>query len=158
MRGSGLVPREKKEQPYAPSSLAKQSKTHILKQAQHLIICRIIRDKKPQIRIIQHRRNPNQPRPPPGNNTHILPAIQTLLPLPMMHIIQIRNRRSQALDPGRGTVFAPRRADVDLVRALKGADDVVVDFGGALAEVRPLVGLVGEAVLVGALGAPDDSG
>jgi hypothetical protein len=75
----------------------------------------------------------------------------------MMHIIQIRNRRSQALDPGRGTVFAPRRADVDLVRALKGADDVVVDFGGALAEVRPLVGLVGEAVLVGALGAPDDS-
>ena len=76
----------------------------------------------------------------------------------MMHIIQIRNRRSQALDPGRGTVLAPRRADVDLVRALKGADDVVVDFGGALAEVRPLVGLVGEAVLVGALGAPDDSG
>jgi hypothetical protein len=51
----------------------------------------------------------------------------------MMHIIQIRNRGSQALDARRGTVLAPRRADVDLVRALKGADDVVVDFGGALA-------------------------
>jgi hypothetical protein len=75
----------------------------------------------------------------------------------MMHIIEICDRGTKALDAGRGAVLAASHADVDLGGTGEGAFNVVVYFGGALAQVGPFLGLVGEAVLVGSLGAPDYS-
>jgi hypothetical protein len=65
---------------------------------------------------------------------------------------------AQGLDAGGRAVLAAARADVDVGGTGEAALDVVLDLGGALAQVGPLVGLLEEAILGGALSAPDDAG
>ena len=76
----------------------------------------------------------------------------------MMHIVEIRNRGSQPLDAGSRTVFPAIHGDVNGVRTFERAFDFVVDFGSALAQVGPFLGLLEKAVFVGSLSAPDYSG
>jgi hypothetical protein len=65
---------------------------------------------------------------------------------------------TQGLDAGRGAVLTRGRRDVNGAGAVEAALDVVLDLGGALAQVGPLLGLLEEAILAGALGTPDDTG
>lgn len=76
----------------------------------------------------------------------------------MMRIIQPRHRLPKRFNPGSRPILSPSDADLNAVRPLEGAFDVVLDLGRALAQVRPLLRVLEEAVLVGALGGPDDAG
>lgn len=76
-----------------------------------------------------------------------------------MHlVVELGDGLSQGLDAGRGTVLARRYAEVDGLWSLEAAGNVVLDLGSALAQVGPRLGLIQEAVLAGALSAPDDTG
>lgn len=44
--------------------------------------------------------------------------------------------------------------DVQGVRSLEATFDLVVDFGSTLAQVCPLIGLIGKSILVGTFRAP----
>lgn len=65
---------------------------------------------------------------------------------------------AQGLDAGGGAVLSGGDGDVDGGGPGEAAGDVILDLGGALAQVGPGLGLLEEAVLGGALGAPDDAG
>lgn len=75
-----------------------------------------------------------------------------------MHIIQIRNRSPEALNSRRRTVLSAGHRDIDMCRPVKRPLDLVVNFGGALAQIRPLLRFIKEAMLVGTLSAPDYTG
>lgn len=73
----------------------------------------------------------------------------------MVHIVQVGDRGSQALDTRGRAVFAAGHGDVNVVGALERACDLIVYFRRSLPQVRPQIGLLLEAVLVGTLGTPD---
>lgn len=76
-----------------------------------------------------------------------------------MHlIVQVSHRLPQGPDASRGAILTGRNGEGDGLGTLEAALDVVLDFGGALAEVGPRLWVLEEAVLGGALGAPDDAG
>jgi hypothetical protein len=75
----------------------------------------------------------------------------------MVLIVQLCDRLTQGPDTRCGTVLPAMSADVDLLGPLKAPFDAVVDFGCALAQVGPLVGVLEEAVLVRLFGGPDDT-
>ena len=66
----------------------------------------------------------------------------------MMHVVEVRDRFAQRLDPSRRAVFSAVHRDVDRVRTLKGAFDVVVHFGGPLPEIGPRPRVFEEAMLL----------
>jgi hypothetical protein len=75
--------------------MAMKGRSHVLEQAQHLIVRGIVRDEEAQVGISQHSRNSDQPGSSTWDNTHVLPRVLTALALPMMHIVEIRNCCSQ---------------------------------------------------------------
>lgn len=76
----------------------------------------------------------------------------------MVNIVEVRHRCSQPLYASGRAVLAPCHADIDLLGSLEGALDPILDLRGALAQVCPLLRLLGEAMFVGAFGTPDDAG
>lgn len=76
----------------------------------------------------------------------------------MMHVIQVCDCSSQALDSCSRAVFSACHRNVDFRGASKRAFDVIVDFGSALAQVRPFIRLFCESVLVGSFSTPDYAG
>jgi hypothetical protein len=120
-------------------------------------MCKLTRDEKAQVGIPQHSRNPYQPRSSTRHNTHILPRIQTLPPLAMVLVVQLRNRLPQRPDTSRGTVLSAMSTDIDLLGPLKASLNAVVDFRCALAQVGPFFGVLKEAVLVRLFGGPDNT-
>lgn len=76
-----------------------------------------------------------------------------------MHlVVHACDSGTEGLDTGRRTVFSEGDGDIDAGRALEAPLDVVLDLGGALAKVGPLLGLLQEAKLGGSLGTPDNAG
>lgn len=131
--------------------------TYILEQAQHFIIRRVIGQEEAEIRCTQHGGNANQTGTATGHNGDILPGILAGLVLAMVLVVQVGYGLAQGLDAGGGAVLAGSHGDVNGVGPGEAAGNVVLNLRGALAEVGPLVGVLGEAVLAGALGAPDDT-
>lgn len=76
----------------------------------------------------------------------------------MHHVVEIGDGLSERLDTGSGTVFSGSHGDVNGVGSLEATGDVVLDFGGTLAEVGPALGVLEEAILGGSLSTPDDTG
>lgn len=76
----------------------------------------------------------------------------------MVLIVELGDSLPKGSDAGRGAVLAAGHGDVDGLGTLEAAGDVVLDLGRALAQVGPGVRVLEEAVLGGALGAPDDAG
>lgn len=75
----------------------------------------------------------------------------------MVLVVQVGNGLPQRLDAGRGAVLAAGYGDVERLRPREAALDLVVDLGGALAQIRPQLGLVEETKLGRTLRAPDDA-
>ena len=139
-------------------SLSLQISTHILEQTQHLRISRIIRNRKRQVRIAQDSSNANQPRATTRHNAHILPRILARLALAIVLIVEMGDRRAQRLDTGGRAVLARGRSDRDTGRTREAALDLVVGFGGTLAEISPSSGVLEVTVFGSAFGTPDDAG
>lgn len=75
-----------------------------------------------------------------------------------MLIVQPGNGSTQRLDSGRGTVFSGGGIDGDRGRTGEASLDLIVDLWGTLAQVCPGRWVVLEAVLIGTLSTPDDTG
>lgn len=76
----------------------------------------------------------------------------------MVLIVQLGNSLAQRLDTGGRTILSRSDRYVDARRAGEAASNVILNLGRALAQVGPGVGVLEEAVLGGALGAPDYTG
>lgn len=76
----------------------------------------------------------------------------------MGFVVQVRDRFSQGPDAGGGCVLAGGHGDVDCGGPLEATGNLILDLGGALAQVCPGIGVLEEAVLGGALCAPDYTG
>lgn len=135
-----------------------QDSTYIAKQREHFIVSRIIRNEETQVCIVQHGGNADQASSPSGHNGYILPRIFALLALAVMYIVEIGHRHPQWLDTCRWAIFSATHGNVNLRGAMEAALDLIVDLGGSLAQVRPFVGLVGEAILDRPLGTPHHAG
>jgi hypothetical protein len=75
----------------------------------------------------------------------------------MMLVVQLRDRLTQRSDTRRGTVLSAMSTDVNLLGPLEAPLNAVVDFGCALAQVGPLIGVLEETVLVRLFRGPDDT-
>lgn len=75
----------------------------------------------------------------------------------MHFVVQLGNGLSQGSDAGCRAIFSGSHGDVDGLGPLEAAGDVILDLGGALAQVCPDLGLVEKAIFGGALGAPDNA-
>lgn len=76
----------------------------------------------------------------------------------MMFIIQSRYRFSQRLNTRRRPILPPMQSNIHLLWPLKTPFNLIIDLRSSLAQVRPGVRIIEEAVLVGTLGGPDDAG
>ena len=118
------------------------AKTDVLEQAQHLVVGGVIWDEEPNIGIPKHRSDSNQTRSSAWDDADILPCVLTVHSLSVVIIVKVSNSFSERLDAGCRSIFASVDGDWDRGRSWKGSFNVIVDFGGALTEVRPLVWLV----------------
>lgn len=153
------------------------NRTYISKEGQHFVVRGVVGNKKPEIGIVENGGDSNQTGPAPGHDGDILPAILTGFALAMMCVVEVGNGHPQRFDSGGGAILSATHGDVDILGPFKAALDVIVDFGRALSQVadrflvstpgfgwltteclRPCGGIVGEAMLVGPLGTPDDAG
>jgi hypothetical protein len=75
----------------------------------------------------------------------------------MMLIIQVGNGLAQGLYASSGAVFSGGHGDINGVGPGEAASNVVLYLGSALAQISPFVWVFQEAVLAGALSAPDDT-
>lgn len=72
----------------------------------------------------------------------------------MVLIVQLGNSFPEWFDTGCRAVFTAMARNVNLLRPLKAALDLVVDLRRTLAQVRPCFGVLEVAVLVGAFRGP----
>ena len=75
-----------------------------------------------------------------------------------MLIIQLGHGLSQWPNTRRRSILTAMACDVYLLGPVEAALNLVVDFRGTLPQVRPLLGVLEEAILVGTLGSPDYTG
>lgn len=75
----------------------------------------------------------------------------------MVLVVQVGDGLAERADTGGGAVLAAGHGNVERLRALEAAFDIVFDLGGTLAQVGPLLGLLEEAKLGSTLRAPDDT-
>lgn len=141
-----------------PRSSNISTKTHVLEETQHLVVGRVVGQEETQIRVAQHGSDANQASSATGDDGHILPRVQAVLALAMHLVVQLGDGLSQGPDAGRGAVFSGGDGYVDRLGPLEAPRNIILDLGGALAQVGPGVGLLEEAILGGAFGAPDDAG
>lgn len=123
-----------------------------------LVVGSIVWDEEAQIGIVQHGSNSDQARPPTRYDGDILPGVLALLSLAMFMVVQVGDGFPQRLDTGSGSILSSCHGDIDSLWAMEAAFDVIVDFGGSLAQIGPLVGTIAKAVLVGTLCTPDNTG
>lgn len=132
--------------------------TYVFEQTQHLVVGSVVGQEETQVRVTQHGRDSDQPSTTTRHNSHVLPGILALLVLTVHLIVQVGDRLPQGSNTGGGTILATGHGDVDGLGPLEAARDVVFYLRGALTQVGPVVRVLEEAVLGGALGAPDDAG
>lgn len=135
-----------------------QRLAYILEQAQHFIVSRVVGQEEGQIRSAEDGGYANQTGAATGDNGNILPGVLALLALAMRLVVEVGDGLAEGLDAGGGAVLAGGHGNVNGVGTGETAGNVVFDLGGTLAEVGPFLGVFHEAVLAGALGAPDDAG
>ena len=75
-----------------------------------------------------------------------------------MHVIEIRHRHAQWLDPCRGAIFSAGHGNVNLPGATEAPFNLVVHFGRSLAQVGPFGRFVSEAIFDRPLGTPHHAG
>lgn len=122
-------------------------KPYILEQRKHLVVgyfpihwlanptkltqseinyTRIIRNKKPNICIIQHRGDANEACTATRHNGDVLPRVLTRLALAVHLIVQMGHGVPQGFDPRRGAILAAVDADVECLGTGEAAFYVVV--------------------------------
>lgn len=106
------------------SKLGASSATYVTEQGQHFIVGRIIRNEKPQIRIVQDSSNSNQASTSTGHDGYILPGVLAFFPLAVMGVIQGSDGQSERFDTGSGTVLSRVHGDINRLWALKAARDL----------------------------------
>ena len=131
---------------------------HVFEETQHLVVGGVVGQEEAQVRVAEDGGDADQAGTAAGDNGHVFPRVQAVLALAMHLVVELGNGLSQRLDSGRRAILAGGRRDVDCLGPLEAAGDVILDLGGALAQVCPGIGLFEEAVLGGAFGAPYDAG
>ena len=101
-----------------------------------------------EVGVVQHGCDANETSSTTGHNSHVLPRVLAVFALAVVRIVQIGDCHAKWLDTSRGAVFTTIHRNVERVRTLKTAFDIIVDFGSPLAQVGPLVGSIGEAMLL----------
>lgn len=76
------------------------------------------------------------------------PGILARLSLPMMCIVQVRNRLSHSLDTSCRSILSAIHAHINGLWALKAAFNVIVDFGSSLSKIGPGLWVVEKSVLL----------
>ncbi len=133
-------------------------RTHILEETQHFIVSRVVGQEEGQVRVSKNGSDSNQTRTTTGNDGHILPSVQTVFALAVHLIVEICDSLSQGANTGSGSILSTSHGNVNGLGTLKASIDIILDLGGTLAQVGPLLGVLEVAKLGGTLGAPDDSG
>lgn len=77
--------------------------TNIFEQAHHFRVCTVVWNEERKVRLIQNGSDAYQSSTPTRHNADIFPSILALLPLPMVRIVEISNRRPQRLNACRWT-------------------------------------------------------
>ena len=75
----------------------------------------------------------------------------------MMFIVEMGNCLPQGLDASHGAILPRIGGDRDALRSREASWDIIVGFGSTLTKIGPACRIVGKAMFVGALGAPDDA-
>lgn len=76
----------------------------------------------------------------------------------MMGVVKIGNGNSQRFDTGSWPIFSTGYGNIDLLGALKASFNIILNFRGALAKVRPIMWVIGAAMLICSFRTPDDAG
>lgn len=76
----------------------------------------------------------------------------------MMLVVKPRHGLSQWLDTSRGTILASMACNVDLLRPLEAAFDLIINLRGTLTQVGPALGILEISMFVCALRGPYDTG
>lgn len=132
-------------------------KTHVLEKRQHLIVRRIIGQEEGNIGVSEDGSNTNETSTASGDDGDILPGVLALLTLAVHGVVEVCNGLAKGLDASCRGILATGEGDVNGLGSLEAASYVVLDFGGALAEVGPRLRILKEAILNSPLGAPDDA-
>ena len=130
----------------------------VSEERQHLVVGRVVRQEKRQVRSSQHGSDTDQTSTATGHNSHVLPRILAVLALAVHLVVELGDSLAEGFDTGGGGVLASVHGNFDLVGALEAALDVVLYLGGTLAQVGPGILVLKVAKLGGALGAPDYTG
>ncbi len=101
-----------------------------------------------EVGVVQHGSNANETSSTTGHNSHVLPRVLAVFALTVVRIVQIGDGHAKWLDTSRGAVFTAIHRNIERVRTLKTAFDIIVDFGSTLAQVGPLVGRIGKSMLL----------
>lgn len=131
---------------------------YVLEETQHLVVGGVVGKEERQVRAAEDSGDTNETSTATGNDGDVLPGVQAVLALAVHLVVEVGDGFAQRLDTGGGAVLSGGHGHVDGLGPLEAAGDVVLDLGGALAKVGPGIGLLEEAILGGALSAPDDTG
>jgi hypothetical protein len=132
--------------------------TYVLEETQHLVVRRVVGQEEGQVGAAEDGGDTDQTGTATGNDGDVLPGVQAVLALAVHLVVEVGDSLAQGLDAGGGAVLAGGHGHVDGFGPPEAAGNVVLDLGGALAQVGPGIGFLKEAILGGALGAPDDAG
>lgn len=100
----------------------------VSKEAQHLVVRRVVRDEEAQVRIAQDCSDANESRSATGDNANILPRVLRGLALAMVGVVHLRHGFTHGLDAAGGTVFAATDGDVNVRGAVFDALDACTLF------------------------------
>lgn len=130
-------------------------RTHVLEQTQHLVVGRVVGQEETEIGGAENGSDADQASAASGHDGDILPSVFALLALAVHDVVEVGDGLAQRLDASGRAVLATSHGDLDGLGALEAAGNVIFDLRGSLTKVGPGIGVLGEAVLVGALCAPD---
>ena len=131
--------------------------TYVLEKRQHLVVSRVVGNKEADVGIVKHSGDTDQTGTATRDNGDVLPGVLAVFTLAVHLVVHVGDSLTEGLDTGSGAVLPGGHGDVDGLRALKAALNVVFNLGSALAQVGPELRLFQEAILSSSLGAPDDA-
>lgn len=76
----------------------------------------------------------------------------------MHDVVEVGNSLAEFSDTGSRAILATGHGDIDGGGTGKAASNVILNFGGTLAQVGPSIGLLEKTVLGGTLSTPNDTG
>lgn len=119
---------------------------------------RVVRDEEANVGIAEHGRDADQAGTATRDDAHVLPGVLAGLALAVVLVVELGNGLAKRLDATSRSILAAVDRDVNGLGLGEGVWDLVVDLGGTLAQVGPVLRRLLEAALAGTLGAPDDAG